>query len=393
MHEPSSWRVSSFKRACVTQAVKGTKSLLSRNIALALGLSGALLGGASMAVAQDVAKDELKPAIMSPKASKSLLLDVEYAGDRLVAVGARGHIVYSDDQGVSWSQATVPVRQLLTAVDFVDAKHGWAVGHDSLILNTTDGGETWKVQYRDPALDDTDEDGFDLLEKPLMDVWFRDTQTGFAVGGYGLFLRTDDGGQTWEDLSDDIDNPDGFHYNALSEIKDTGLFLVGEMGTLYRSGDFGDTWETLTDSSPYDGSWFGVSGTGEQGGVLAWGLRGNVYRSNDFGDTWEQVKLRSPNNGPLGSTLAGGQLLNDGRVVLVGVGGVVAVSDDHGHSFSVTVRPDRVALANAAGLKDGGIVLVGQRGATDADSKGLSAQPSNAATLPVPAATPEATEE
>ncbi len=69
MHEPSSWRVSSFKQACVTQAVKGTKTLLSRKVALALGLSGALLGGASMAVAQDVTKEELKPAIMSAKAS------------------------------------------------------------------------------------------------------------------------------------------------------------------------------------------------------------------------------------------------------------------------------------------------------------------------------------
>lgn len=386
MHEPSSWRVSSFKQACITQAVKGTKTLLSRKVALALGLSGALLGGASVAMAQDVVKDELRPAIMSSKASKSLLLDIEQAGDRLVAVGARGHIVYSDDQAASWSQAPVPVRQLLTAVDFTDAKHGWAVGHDSLILNSTDGGASWTVQYRDPALENLDEED-ELLEKPLMDVWFRDSQTGFAVGAYGLFLRTDDGGQNWEDRSDDIDNPDGFHYNALAEIKGSGLFLVGEMGTLYRSADAGDTWETLTDSSPYDGSWFGVSGTGEPGGVLAWGLRGNMYRSTDFGDSWEQVELHTPNNGQLGSTLAGGQLLEDGRVVVVGVGGVVAVSNDQGRTFEVSVRPDRVALANAAGLKDGGLVLVGQRGVVAADSKGLPVQA--AKTQPAPEATEE----
>ena len=389
MHEPSSWRVSSFKRACVAQAVKGTKTLLSRKVALALGLSGALLGGASMAMAQDVPKDELKPAIISLKASKSLLLDVERAGDRLIAVGARGHIVYSDDEGASWLQAPVPVRQLLTAVDFIDAKHGWAVGHDSLILHTADGGETWEVQYRDPAIDEPDDEGFGFLEKPLMDVWFRDASTGFAVGAYGLALRTDDGGNTWEEISEDIDNPDGFHYNALSEIKGSGLFLVGEMGTLYRSDDFGDTWETLTDSSPYDGSWFGVAGTGEPGGVVAWGLRGNMYRSADFGDTWEKVKLMAPGNGELGSTLAGGQLFDDGRVVVVGVGGVVLVSDDHARSFDVTVRPDRVALANATGLKDGGIALVGQRGAVDADGKGLSASGSGAVTLPVPETTEE----
>lgn len=367
MHEPNSWRVS------------------SRRLIMTLGLSGVLMGGASLAMAQDVATDDLKPAILSLKASKSLLLDVEQAGKRLVAVGSRGHIVYSDDQGGSWLQAPAPTRQLLTAVDFIDERNGWAVGHDSLILHTADGGENWAVQYRDPEIDAPEDEGFGFLEKPLMDVWFRDTQTGFAVGAYGLFLRTEDGGQTWEDVSFDIDNPDGFHYNALTAVKDTGLFLVGEMGTMYRSADFGDTWETLTDI-PYDGSWFGVSGTGEPGVVLAWGLRGNMFRSTDFGDSWEQVELLTPNNDPLEATLSGGQLAADGRLIVVGTGGVVVISDDRGRSFDVTVRPDRVALANAVGLQSGDILLVGQRGAVKTDEKGLSAAGGTALTLPEPAA-------
>src|SRR5690606_23011404 len=387
MHEPNSWRVSSFKQAAAEQPDKGITTALSRKIIMALGLSGALLGSASFAMAQDVANEDLKPAIISLKSSKSLLLDIEQAGKRLVAVGSRGHIVYSDDQGGSWLQAPAPTRQLLTAVEFVDERNGWAVGHDSLILHTADAGESWTVQYRDPEIDAPDE-GFGFLEKPLMDVWFRDLQTGFAVGAYGLFLRTEDGGETWEDASFDIDNPDGFHYNAMTVVKDSGLFLVGEMGTMYRSADFGDTWETLTDM-PYDGSWFGVSGTGEAGGVVAWGLRGNMFRSSDFGDTWEKVELLTPNNGELEATLSGGQLAADGRLIVVGAGGVIAISEDQGRSFEVTVRPDRVALANATGLQGGGILLVGQRGAVKADEKGMSAAGGTALTLPVPTAEEE----
>ena len=129
--------------------------------------------------------------------------------------------------------------------------------------------------------------------------------------------------------------------------------------------------------------------TGEAGGVLAWGLRGNMYRSSDFGDTWEQVELLTPNNGPLEATLAGGQLAADGRLIVVGVGGVVATSDDAGRSFEVTVRPDRVALANAAGLQDGGILLVGQRGVVKADERCLSAAGGTALTLPEPTAVEE----
>lgn len=97
----------------------------------------------------------------------------------------------------------------------------------------------------------------------------------------------------------------------------------------------------------------------------------------------------TPNNGPLEGTLAGGQLAADGRLVVVGVGGVVATSDDGGRSFDVTVRPDRVALASATGLSDGGILLVGQRGVVKADEQGLSAAGSTALTLPEPADTEE----
>lgn len=370
MHEPLSWRVS--------------RKSLSCRIALALGLTSVLFAGSSSALAQTTASStELKPAIMSLKASKTLLLDVAHAGDRLVAVGARGHIVYSDDKGATWLQATVPARQLLTSVYFVDDKRGWAVGHDSLVLHTADGGESWTVQYRDPELDAMDEEGFGYLEKPLMDVRFRDADTGFAIGAYGLLLRTDDGGETWEDVSFDVDNEEGFHFNALTEVKDSGLFMVGEMGTMYRSADYGDTWETLEDT-PYDGSWFGVSGTGEAGGVIAWGLRGNVFRSDDFGDTWQKVPLMTPSNGPLESTLAGGGLTPDGRLVIVGVGGVVAISEDAGRSFDVRIRSDRVALASATALAGNGVLLVGQRGAVAAGPDGAAAS-SDAVVVPVPA--------
>ena len=86
------------------------------------------------------------PAQISPLASRSLLQAVAKAGDRLVAVGQRGHIVVSTDGGTTWKQSPVPVSSDLTAVYFVDDKQGWAVGHDGVILHTADGGDTWQLQ-------------------------------------------------------------------------------------------------------------------------------------------------------------------------------------------------------------------------------------------------------
>lgn len=295
-------------------------------------------------------------AIESPKAAKGLLIDVVHAGKRLVAVGDRGHILYSDDQGSTWTQAKVPTRQLLTAVYFVDDKHGWAVGHDAQILASTDGGATWAQQYQDLK-----------REAPLLDVWFKDANHGLAVGAYGALIETTDGGKTWDDVSDRLDNEDQFHLNAIAAIKGAGLFIVGEQGSMFRSSDDGQTWEKL--EGPYEGSLFGVIGTAQPQTLLAYGLRGNLYRSADFGSTWEQVQLNAT-RGALEFGLSGATLLDDGAIVVVGNGGSVVISHDDGQTFSVFNRPDRISLSSVTAAGNGNLILAGQGGVRVAQPTG-----------------------
>ena len=78
---------------------------------------------------------------------RAVLLAASKAGARLVAVGERGLIVLSDDQGMTWRQArAVPTSVSLAAVRFADERTGWAVGHAGVILRTVDGGDTWLRQ-------------------------------------------------------------------------------------------------------------------------------------------------------------------------------------------------------------------------------------------------------
>ncbi|NQD93870.1 hypothetical protein HP532_14555 [Pseudomonas sp. CrR25] len=307
--------------------------------------------------AQDATEATARYSIASPNAPHRLLLDVVSAGKRLVAVGDRGHILYSDDKGANWTQAKVPTRQMLTAVFFVDDRHGWAVGHDALILASEDGGATWVKQFEDQE-----------REAPMLDVWFRDRNTGYAVGAYGALLETSDGGANWEDVSERMDNEDGYHLNAIVEVKDSGLFIVGELGAMFRSTDWGQTWETL--DGPYEGSLFGALGTDQAGTLLAYGLRGHLFRSTDFGDSWQQIELNTPHNGPLEFGLADGNLLADGSIVVVGHGGTVLKSTDHGRSFSLINRLDRLSLAGVTALDNGNLILVGQGGVHAASPTG-----------------------
>jgi len=316
-------------------------------LATALSLLGCAVLSAPVLAAAAPASDVVY-SVESAKASKSLMLDVVHAGKRLVAVGDRGHILYSDDQGATWTQAKVPTRQLLTSVFFVDDQHGWAVGHDAQILASEDGGLTWTKQFEDLK-----------RESPLLDVWFQDANSGFAVGAYGALLATTDAGKHWEDVSDRLDNEDQFHLNGIAAVKDAGLFIVGEQGSMFRSADWGQTWEKL--EGPYEGSLFGVIGTAQANTLLAYGLRGNLFRSTDFGSTWEPVELRAT-RGALEFGLSGATLLDDGSIVIVGNGGSVVRSTDNGETFSVFNRPDRISVAAVTAAGNGNLILAGQGG-------------------------------
>lgn len=295
-------------------------------------------------------------SIESATAATGLLLDVTRAGKRLVAVGDRGHILYSDDEGKQWLQARVPTQQLLTAVYFVDDRYGWAVGHDALILATRDGGATWVRQYDNVE-----------SESPLLDIWFKDRNTGYAVGAYGALLETSNGGEDWHNVGERLDNEDGYHLNAINAVTDAGIFIVGEMGVMFRSTDWGLSWETV--ASPYEGSLFGVVPSRQADHLLVYGLRGHIFRSTDFGETWTETQIHTE-NGLLQFGLADGALLNNGDVLIVGHGGTVLRSSNDGLSFTVFNRADRASLAGVTSGANGGLILVGQNGIHQTDANG-----------------------
>ncbi len=284
-----------------------------------------------------------QPAIHARLAPKSLLLDGASAGSHLVVVGERGHVLVSADGGATWKQARVPVRALLTAVHMHDARIGWAVGHDAVILRTEDGGMTWRVVHYAPK-----------EERPLLDVWFRDARTGFAVGAYGYFLATGDGGRTWKPRTIVKDD---FHLNALIPAGPGRLFIAGESGVIYRSDDGGATWRKL--SSPYAGSWFGALAL-DADILLLLGLRGSMYRSENGGESWTQVRTGTK------ATLTGAVRLKPGLVLVTGLEGTLLVSRDDGRSVSADAafKPlaSRRGISKALALPGGELLLLGEFG-------------------------------
>lgn len=272
-----------------------------------------------------------------------LLVDAVHLGNRVVAVGDRGYILLSDDNGAKWTRAKAPAAPLLTALEFVDAKAGWAVGHDAVILATTDGGESWAQQFSAPS-----------EQRPLLDVRFLDKTAGIAIGAYGAYYETADGGKSWNARKIIADDK---HLNALVKLPDGKLLILGEAGTILASPDAGKTWAPV--ESPYKGSLFGAV-VAKDGAVVAFGMRGRIYRSTDAGKSWKQVDNASV------ATLMGGSRLPDGAIVVAGAAGTALVSRDDGQSFVPITTGTTKAFSKAILGAPNAVLLLGEAGVREA---------------------------
>ena len=314
--------------------------------------------------AQDVESQDsaARPSIIAPLAVKSLLIDLARAGPRVFAVGERGHVLYSTDEGRSWTQVQVPGSASLNAVYFHDAKHGWAVGHAEMILRTADGGDHWERVHFEPD-----------NQQPLLDVLFTDLDHGLAVGAYGVIYSSADGGAVWsqvpfepvpladaeatptdpEDMEAEVDLGFEFHLNAIARGPDRRLYLGAEAGRLFRSDDDGASWRELP--SPYDGSFYGILPL-DGDVLLTFGLRGHLFRSEDGGMKWTEI--------PTGtiSLLTSGARIDANTIVISGMAGVLLVSRDGGHVFTLSQQDNRKAISAVLPSGDGELVVAGEGG-------------------------------
>jgi photosystem II stability/assembly factor-like uncharacterized protein len=367
-----------YARGRVPSLAQGTAQALALAPAFALAPALALALAVATAVPAHAAfKDPLdKPAVASPLAVKRQINALAMAGRRVVAVGQRGHILYSDDGGKSWSQAAVPVSVDLNAVVFPSALVGWAVGHSGVVLATRDGGASWTRQLDgravgkllvayyggagpagvDPAAlvqlqQDSQRFADEGPDKPFLDVWFENERSGYIVGSFNLILKTGDGGASWRPLLERTDNPKQLHFNAVRAVGGE-LYVVGEQGLVLRLDQATQRFRAVPTS--YQGSFFGV--TGKPGAVLVYGLRGNAYRSADGGANWSKVDTG------VTAALTGATVTADGRVLLVSQRGQVLAASADGAGMVEQKQERRVPAAALLELAGGVRIIAGARG-------------------------------
>jgi photosystem II stability/assembly factor-like uncharacterized protein len=143
-----------------------------------------------------------------------------YSFDR----GATVNVFKSTDLWNSFSTG-IFLQDRINAHYFFNSHKGFLVGTDGNIVKTQDTGQSWENIYSGVVED-------------LHDITFIDKQTGFVVGDFGRILKTDDGGTTWRKT----DSGTQENVYSIGFINDHEGWVGTENGLRYTT-DAGETWQ------------------------------------------------------------------------------------------------------------------------------------------------------
>lgn len=178
-------------------------------------------------------------------------------------------IMKSLDAAKSWEKADIPAPlSYCSDMFFVDENTGFLCGPEGWLIRTNNGGQDWDDLSPGNNMD-------------LRDLHFVDENNGWMIDYDGkTILHTTDGGQNWSQVqlgSSIIYQPEDIFF-----LDATNGFVNTDDGLLYKSTDGGETWE-LHYGFP-GGSYSSIYFTSPSEG---WYLSGRIYHSSDGGQNWD----------------------------------------------------------------------------------------------------------
>jgi photosystem II stability/assembly factor-like uncharacterized protein len=238
--------------------------------------------------------------------------------------GTGGFVLHTSDGGRHWT-VLAGRTEVSTSIHFIDGKTGWIAGYAGRIDRTDDAGVSWRPQRP--------ERGREVFNS----IWAIDDRCAWAVGVNGLGARTTDGGATWTSMALGA-SADFWSVRFVSAERG---WAVGDAGAIAVTTDGGATWTAAPSGTTR--TLYGVAFAAPDV-VVAVGEEGTILRS-EGGRAW--VAIKSPVNAALYSVAA-----HDRTVWAVGAAGATIGSEDAGASWKQLApladeKLTAVALADA----------------------------------------------
>jgi photosystem II stability/assembly factor-like uncharacterized protein len=223
---------------------------------------------------------------------------------------------------LGWDVKTTPVKASLRGLSPLTENIIWASGSNGTWMRTLNGGETWDFGVID---------GLDSVDFRDIEAFDAKTAVVVSAGQPAVVYRTDDGGSSWKKVYQGSDRD---FFDGMAFYKNRGMIIGDEVEgkwSVLVTSDFGNSWkelETSPDAVTGSGS-FAASGSGivmdeDKVWFASGGEVSNVYFSNDRGIIWVEkstpIIQGKPSQGIFSLTLIGKNLL-------LGLGGDYAQAD------------------------------------------------------------------
>jgi photosystem II stability/assembly factor-like uncharacterized protein len=202
------------------------------------------------------------------------LLDIRFASDGRDGwiVGEHGTVLRTANAGRSWVPQQSGTTSRLFAVAAVSSDIACAVGSHGVLLRTTDGGVHWLLQH--------------FRDTTFFSVTFANQKNGWAVGEFETILHTADGGISWQ-----VQSGGGAPshkvppYFAVAFTDALHGWVTGIAGALSTTQDGGEHWQSKSIAVPGSASIFSIAPMPTADTIWFGGQRGTLFRFN--GDKWE----------------------------------------------------------------------------------------------------------
>ena len=192
--------------------------------------------------------------------------------------------------GWFWTNSQ-PQGQTLNWAKIVDATHYYAVGEQGVFMKSNDGGDSWIINSDAGVLDPSFSSGATLR---LSTGWFFNANSGFVAGQSvsndgGIIRKTTDGGLTFSDVGLGLSS-------GLARVNDiyfvntaTGYLCGNSIVKAMKTTDGGLTWNQLPNMPSITGAYNCIYVKDANNillGTESEGLYRRIVRTTDGGTTW-----------------------------------------------------------------------------------------------------------